>query len=56
MVASRPAAAALRSAHSGHMGDYVAWMLAVLTALPLCSASCSRQVGRTAEGVTSFRF
>jgi multicomponent Na+:H+ antiporter subunit D len=32
----RPAIAALRAAHSGHVGDYVAWMytgLAVLAAI-----------------------
>jgi multicomponent Na+:H+ antiporter subunit D len=33
MVASRPTVAVLRSAHSGHIGDYVAWMFAALTAL-----------------------
>lgn len=30
---SRPAIAALRGAHSGHVGDYVAWMFAALTVL-----------------------
>jgi multicomponent Na+:H+ antiporter subunit D len=30
---ARPAIAALRGAHSGHVGDYVAWMFAALTVL-----------------------
>ncbi|KZS73077.1 hypothetical protein A4G29_21560 [Mycobacterium kansasii] len=29
----RPAVAALQSAHSGHVGDYVAWMFAAVTLL-----------------------
>jgi multicomponent Na+:H+ antiporter subunit D len=32
-MVSRPAIAALRGAHSGHIGDYVAWMFAALTLL-----------------------
>ncbi|OBK43858.1 hypothetical protein A5655_15710 [Mycobacterium sp. 1081908.1] len=32
-AAARPAVAALHRAHSGHIGDYVAWLFAALTAL-----------------------
>jgi multicomponent Na+:H+ antiporter subunit D len=33
VAVARPALAALRGAHSGHVGDYVAWMFAGLTVL-----------------------
>lgn len=33
VVVSRPAVAVLRSVHSGHIGDYVAWMFAALAVL-----------------------
>ncbi|OBI42303.1 hypothetical protein A5707_06370 [Mycobacterium kyorinense] len=39
---TRPAVVALRRAHSGHVGDYVAWMFAALTVLAAVLSAQSR--------------